>query len=105
MKDHGPIEDYRGQDVVEFNGEWFFCDTGESVRGTWMNTPCGHCSRIRTTEGYDRCLGTLDGVRNACCGHGQIEKAYVQFWDKTQLDGNDAILFFKSRGRKTNGEN
>ncbi len=81
---------------ISFNGEvWFFCDSGESVRDSWMKEPCERCSKVRTTEGHDRCLGTLDGVRNACCGHGQIEKAYVQFWDKTQFDGNDAIAFFE----------
>lgn len=40
---------------------------------------CGYCEKKRTTEGHDGCVGTLDNVMNACCGHGQVEMAYVQF--------------------------
>jgi len=45
-----------------------------------VNPPhCGHCGRDATPEGHDGCVGTLIGVMNACCGHGNPEAAYVQF--------------------------
>lgn len=35
----------------------------------------------------DSCLGMLPGVVDACCGHGDISKAYVHFQDGTVLLG------------------
>ena len=32
--------------------------------------PCAKCGRPPTTEGYDACLGFIEGVKSACCGHG-----------------------------------
>lgn len=29
-----------------------------------------------TKEGYDACLGFIEGAKSACCGHG-VERAYV----------------------------
>lgn len=29
-----------------------------------------------TKEGYDACIGYVEGVKSACCGHG-IEKSYT----------------------------
>ena len=37
------------------------------------------------------CLGELIGIANACCGHGNVNKAYVQFLDGTSINGKDAI--------------
>ena len=55
-----------------------YCDTGERVSDNpWR--ACGHCNRENTPEGHDPCLGTLPGVMNACCGHGDTADAYVQF--------------------------
>jgi hypothetical protein len=36
-------------------------------------------------------LGVLDGVVNACCGHGHIDEAYVQFVGGRRLAGQDAL--------------
>lgn len=38
--------------------------------------PCKKCGKEPTKEGYDNCLGYLDGVVSACCGHG-VEKPYI----------------------------
>ena len=35
-----------------------------------------------TKEGYDACLGHIDGAIHACCGHG-AEKGYIMYPDKT----------------------
>lgn len=30
---------------------------------------------------------------NACCGHGENEAAYVQFWNKERLAGEEALKY------------
>ena len=52
---------------------------------------CGHCNKKRTPEGHDGCLGILPGLMNACCGHGEIGTAYVQFIDGSTVHKQDAI--------------
>ena len=91
---------FRGNTVEEKNGSWVYSDTKEIVN--WRNHVCGHCSKARTIEGHDACLGTLrsaknGGVMNACCGHGTVDEAYVQFWDRSRISGNEAMAFFKQR--------
>ncbi len=42
---------------------------------------CVKCKKGPTKEGHDGCLGTLPGsIMNACCGHGNNEIAYIQYW-------------------------
>lgn len=53
---------------------------------------CDHCGKYRTFEGHDGCLGELIGITNACCGHGNPKKAYVQFLDGTAIRGEDAVI-------------
>lgn len=51
-------------------GPWVYADDGtpmEAIR------PCPRCGRPPTPEGHDACLGTLPGIRSACCGHGVTE--------------------------------
>lgn len=55
-----------------------------------MNNPCSHCNQYATEKGHDACLGTLIGIMNACCGHGNIDEAYVQFLDGSTVNGQDA---------------
>lgn len=54
---------------------------------------CGKCGLEPTKEGHDGCLGTLKGddIMNACCGHGDDSQAYIQYWDKPQVDGCKAV--------------
>ena len=83
---------FRGYDIEDLGGKWFFIESGESVKETYYGLPCGHCGKKDTKEGHDGCLGVLPGVMNACCGHGQIEEAYVQFLDGTIIDGDFAKI-------------
>ena len=61
--------------------------------------PCDECGKFSTKKGYDPCVGYLENVKNACCGHGFENNAYVQFdheFYKTnpnsfRLNGKDAI--------------
>lgn len=83
---------WRGHDI-EFDKDkkvWVYSDTKQPVQDN-VNIKCGHCDKEATKEGYDGCLGTLIGLMNACCGHGDEKKAYVQFLDDTTIHGKDAV--------------
>jgi len=82
----------RGNDIEFINDVWVYSDTQESVANNHTHKPCGNCGRTYTTEGHDGCLGTLQGVMNACCGHGVSKEAYVQFWDGSCVRGQDAKI-------------
>lgn len=71
------MTDYiRGHKIELKNYRFVYADTKEPVAGNERD--CGYCKLPNTPEGHDGCLGTLPGVKNACCGHGHNE-AYVQF--------------------------
>lgn len=57
----------------------------------YEKAPCHNCSKFKTYEGHDGCLGTLDGLANACCGHGDVKLAYVQFLDGVVIQGELAV--------------
>jgi len=38
--------------------------------------PCVKCNEFPTKEGYDPCLGYIEGAISACCGHG-VEEPFV----------------------------
>lgn len=77
--------------------EWVYADDGMPTALGWQKRPCGHCGRSNTPEGHDGCLGTIEGVMNACCGHGIDSAAYVQFAaDPTiTVQGDFAVEFFE----------
>ena len=54
---------------------WRYADTDEVAN---EDRPCVRCGRMPTSEGHDACLGTLPGVKYACCGHG-VRKGYVKY--------------------------
>lgn len=62
-------------------GVWVYSDDKTTTADNWMKRPCGFCGLHNTPEGHDGCLGTLPGVKNACCGHGNPNEAYIQFED------------------------
>lgn len=88
---------FRGHKIEQNNGKLVFSDTKLPTVETWQQRGCGHCKKPNTPEGHDGCLGTLDEklVMNACCGHGETEAAYIQFWDNNCLRGKDAIEKFE----------
>ena len=89
---------HRGHVIVSDDGQtWRYEDTGQPVPEA-PGRPCGHCGRPDTTEGHDGCLGTLAGVRNACCGHGDPEAAYVQLVGGRRLGGTDALRWIAGAG-------
>ena len=89
---------FRGHDIYydARHSQWIFGD-GVSVEAAWKDRPCGHCGLPSTPQGHDGCLGVLPGaVMNACCGHGEIGEAYVQFSDGTVIRGHVAIAFSRA---------
>ena len=59
----------RGHPCYYANGTWKYVDTNESIHIGIRK--CKHCGELPTPEGHDACLGTIDGVTFACCGHGK----------------------------------
>jgi hypothetical protein len=35
-----------------------------------FDRPCKKCGRPPTEEGYDACIGFVEGMTSVCCGHG-----------------------------------
>lgn len=46
---------------------WLYADDDSPAD---VERPCVRCGRMPTIEGYDACIGYVDGVVSACCGHG-----------------------------------
>ena len=82
----------RGHEIEYQNNEWVYSDNKESTVKTHEERPCKHCCKHYTKDGHDACLGTLIGVMNACCGHGVVNEAYVQFLDGSAIHGEDATI-------------
>ena len=41
------------------------------------NLKCPMCNKKQTKEGYDACLGFIQGVEYICCGHGIEDQFYI----------------------------
>jgi len=63
----------RGHRVVydEDREQWLWADTLLPSYHDDSSRPCARCGKPPTIEGHDACLGHLDGVDGACCGHGR----------------------------------
>lgn len=83
------MDKWRGHIISCTEDKWIYQDTKQPV-SEWKDRPCGHCKLSNTTEGHDGCIGALDGVMNACCGHGESRLAYIQYEDTTTVDGAKA---------------
>lgn len=73
--------------------DWCYLD-GVSTKEE--ERPCTHCGKDATPEGHDACLGTLPGVKAACCGHGTAMRAYVLFTDDAVLREQEAVQWFEA---------
>lgn len=86
------INKLRGHAIESINEEWYYSDDKSPA---FVRRPCGHCGKKDTKEGYDGCIGKLKEVMNACCGHGEVKEAYVQFNDTTRILGQEALDYIK----------
>lgn len=64
----------RGHEIYYDNKIWRYLDTNEVYDDS---RPCKRCGCFPTKEGYDACLGYLENVEHACCGHGIKEKLII----------------------------
>lgn len=88
---------YRGHHIMQWLSEdWRYADTGQL---SYSDRPCGRCHLPRTPEGHDQCLGEIKGIMNACCGHGSVGEAYVQFSPEYRIAGEVALAFMRTLGR------
>ncbi len=83
----------KGHKIEHDEGAWMFSDTKEPTVETWEDRLCGNCRLHKTSEGHDACLGTLPGVMNACCGHGDEFDRYIQFPTGKILRGKEAAAW------------
>lgn len=69
--------------IVNLRGHSIYCNDGEN----WVmeddspinhSIECAYCGGSPNKEGHDNCIANLKGVKNACCGHGNIIDCYVQ---------------------------
>jgi len=89
---------FRGHPIKQrANGVYIYVDTGELVAETWEDRPCGYCGKHNSPEGYDGCIGEIEGAINACCGHGNEAEAYIQYPDGRRLGGRDAMRLVEER--------
>jgi hypothetical protein len=65
----------RGHEIYHDGLYWRFTDD-DSIAN--YERPCKRCGILPTKEGYDACLGHIDGATFACCGHGVDEK-YIKY--------------------------
>ena len=88
---------HRGYEIIEYEGVFYFADTGEELAFSNRFDVCGECGEPNTPEGHDACLGTIPGpVMNACCGHGETHCAYIQFNDGTRISGHAVFDYLKT---------
>lgn len=68
---------YRGHIIICENGKhWRLEDTGQLIVEN-PERPCAKCGRPPTHEGYDACIGHVEGAVSACCGHGVTTQILV----------------------------
>lgn len=63
----------RGWEIYFDGKDWRYSDNGKLYDDS---RPCKRCGSIPTEEGYDACLGFIEGIKSACCGHG-VEQPYT----------------------------
>jgi hypothetical protein len=76
----------RGHEIVYIRDkqEWIYTNNGEKHDNSEPRR-CKRCGQYPTEEGHDSCLGHLEGVKYACCGHGIPGMAYVVLEDGTRI--------------------
>lgn len=85
---------YRGNPIYDIDGIWYYSDTGDPVIYS-KGKPCGKCDKPYTSEGHDPCIASLPYIRNACCGHGEPQEAYLQFMNGKCVRGRLAVFVTK----------
>lgn len=76
----------RGYEIEWDGKQWIYSDTKEPIKYIpYDDRPCARCGRMPTPEGHDACLGHIDGVKSACCGHG-VTKPFILYEDEPLIN-------------------
>lgn len=78
-----PTSYSRGHKIAYINNEWVYADNEKPIDKEIR--PCKRCGKMPTPEGYDACLGFVDNVSSACCGHGVEEPYSIKIAKTAQL--------------------
>ncbi|MNH66503.1 hypothetical protein D3C73_185340 [compost metagenome] len=70
-----------GHPIKYENQAWLYIDSNEPIS---TKRCCVKCSKPPTPEGFDPCLGYIEGAISACCGHG-VEEGFIMY-GKTDKD-------------------
>ena len=73
----------RGWEIYFDKEQWRYCDDNSLL--SQNPRPCKKCGKFPTPEGYDACLGKVEGAISACCGHG-CEKPYIIYEERNIKD-------------------
>lgn len=74
-------EEYETFSIKDYNTkfglpEYVYVDNGEPIS---EHRPCAKCGSCMATNEPDACLGHIEEVTGACCGHGIDKRRYVNF--------------------------
>ena len=70
-----PARSYsRGHQIIFRGKRWYYTDNGAPLS---EDRACIKCGGLPTPEGHDACLGRIEGVISACCGHGVNEPEII----------------------------
>jgi len=78
----------RGHMIVRHgDGRWRWGESGRFLLiGSGPSDPlCGYCGLPPTAEGFDPCIGHVEGATSACCGHGVVG-GHVKFPGAPRID-------------------
>jgi hypothetical protein len=64
----------RGHPIHFDDDQWRYTDNDSPASS---ERPCASCGAMPTPDGFDACLGYVQGVSSACCGHG-VEEPFSQ---------------------------
>jgi len=54
---------------------WVYKDSGSIADDSRL---CPKCNKPPTKEGYDACLGFVEGFKSVCCGHGVHDPIWMK---------------------------
>ena len=75
--------------------QWVYADDLSPVGEEGNKRFCTRCGKYPSDKGHDACIANLPSeVVSACCGHG-IEIPYVMFVGDSEIDGDEAVAYFK----------
>lgn len=92
---HCTTERLRGHRIYHDGEQFRYLDNDEPTKTGRLKRHCGHCGKLTPKSGHDPCIENLPDVVNACCGHGDVDHAYVMFDNGDRIGGMKAIKWME----------